>query len=37
MSGSAQWLRKWFARLFHFRDISALISLRGFIVIVRSF
>ena len=27
-----QWLRRWFARLFHFRDISAFISLRGFIV-----
>ena len=27
-----QWLRKWFARLFHFRDISAFISVRGFVV-----
>jgi len=27
-----QWLRRSFARLFHFRDISALISPRGFIV-----
>jgi protein-glutamine gamma-glutamyltransferase len=27
-----QQLRKWFAKLFHFRDISAFISVRGFIV-----
>jgi len=27
-----QRLRRWFARLFDFRDISALISLRGFVV-----
>jgi hypothetical protein len=27
-----QWLRKWVARLFHFRDISAFISIRGFVV-----
>jgi len=25
------WIRNWFATLFHFRDISAFISLRGFI------
>jgi hypothetical protein len=27
-----QWLRKWFANLFHFRDVSAFISIRGFVV-----
>jgi protein-glutamine gamma-glutamyltransferase len=27
-----KWLRKWFAGLFHFQDISAFISLRGFFV-----
>ena len=27
-----QWLRMWFKRLFHFQDISAFISLRGFFV-----
>ena len=26
------WLRKWFTRLFHFQNISAFISIRGFIV-----
>jgi len=27
-----QWLRKGFARLFHFRNVSALFSVRGFVV-----
>jgi hypothetical protein len=26
------WLRRWFARLFHFRDFNAFTSLRGFMV-----
>jgi transglutaminase-like putative cysteine protease len=27
-----RWLRNWFAKLFHFRDIGAFISIRGFFV-----